>query len=98
DPHRGAPGVQLHGPTSRTDLWWKMGAVAAVLCPAKWDEPFGLVAAEALAAGTAVVAYASGNLAKMIVSGGTGIVVPVGAVDAAAEAVRRIHEIDAGTC
>jgi len=33
-----------------------------VLCPSRWDEPFGLAAAEAQACGTPVVAFSRGGL------------------------------------
>ena len=59
EPHRGDPDIRIVDALVRRDLWRLMSRCAAVLCPAQWDEPFGLVAAEAQAAGTPVVAFAS---------------------------------------
>ena len=39
-----------------------MARAAVVLCPSRWDEPFGLAAAEAQACGTPVVAFRRGGL------------------------------------
>lgn len=43
-------------------------ASVAVVTPA-WDEPFGLVAAEAMSCGTPVAAYAQGALPELVVDG-----------------------------
>ena len=58
-----------------------------VLCPSRWDEPFGLAAAEAQACGTPVVAFRRGGLSEVIVDGVTGFLVPPDDVAAAAAAV-----------
>ena len=44
----------------------------ALLMPVIWDEPFGLVAIEALASGTPVVAFNRGALNEIIIDGVTG--------------------------
>ena len=41
---RAVSGVSIHSGVAREVLWRVMGRAAAVLCPAGWDEPFGLVA------------------------------------------------------
>ena len=46
-----------------------MARAAVVLCPARWEEPFGMVAAEAQACGTPVVAFGRGALGEVIVDG-----------------------------
>lgn len=61
-------------------------AVCAV--PSVWEEPFGLVAVEALAAGRPVVASRTGGLARIVADGETGLLVPPG--DAGALAVRPL--------
>ena len=53
-------------------------ASIAVVTP-NWDEPYGLVAAEAMACGTPVAAYARGALPE-IVAPGTGVLSPPGDV------------------
>lgn len=48
------------------------GAIATI-CPIKFDEPFGLVFAESLAAGTPVMAFKRGAAAEVVTDGKTGI-------------------------
>lgn len=49
----------------------------ALLFPIKWNEPFGLVMAEAMASGTPVVATARGSVPEVVADGVTGFIVPV---------------------
>jgi UDP-glucose:tetrahydrobiopterin glucosyltransferase len=95
---RAAPGVTLLPPISRPRLWSRMGASSVVICPARWDEPFGLVAAEAQAAGTPIVAFARGGLPEVIVNRVTGALIPDGDVAAAAEAVSLSGSYDRRAC
>ena len=87
DPRRGRPGVTVHQGVPRAALWEIMARAAVVLCPSRWDEPFGLAAAEAQACGTPVVAFRRGGLSEVIVDGVTGFLVPADDVAAAASAV-----------
>ena len=98
DPSRDRPGVTIHAGVPRAELWRVMSRAAVALCPAKWDEPFGMVAAEAQAAGTPVVAFRRGGLAEVIVDGTTGYLTPPDDLDAAAEAVMRIGAIRREAC
>ena len=88
-PRRDEPGVAVHPGVARTSLWTAMARAAVVLCPARWDEPFGMAAAEAQACGTPVVAFRRGGLAEMIVDGVTGFLVAPDDIRAAADSVRR---------
>lgn len=58
--------------------------------PSRWEEPFGLVAAEAMMRGTAVVASAVGALSDIIEDGKTGLLVPPGDSRALAGAMIRL--------
>ena len=58
--------------------------------PSLWEEPFGLVAAEAMMRGTAVVATCTGGLSEQVRPGETGLLVPAGDADALAAALLRI--------
>ena len=95
---RGMPGVTIHPGVAREVLWRVMSRAAAVLCPAKWDEPFGLVAAEALATGTPVIAFRRGALEEVVADGETGFVVPPADVNGAAQALMRIGSIRRAAC
>jgi UDP-glucose:tetrahydrobiopterin glucosyltransferase len=98
DPLRAQPGISIHKAIPQAALWTAMARAAVVLCPARWDEPFGMVAAEAQACGTPVVAFRRGALEEVIVDGTTGFLVEPGAVEAAAEAVNRAPELSRSTC
>jgi glycosyltransferase involved in cell wall biosynthesis len=92
------PGVSVHPAVPRATLWRIIAGAAAVLCPVGWDEPFGLVAAEAQACSTPVVAYRRGGLEDIIIDGVTGFLVAPGDIDAAASALCRVTELDRTGC
>jgi glycosyltransferase involved in cell wall biosynthesis len=92
------PGVTVHPAVPRALLWEAMARAAVVLYPAMWDEPFGMVAAEAQACGTPVVAFRRGGLSEVIADGMTGFLVPPGDVQAAAAAVGRVADISRKAC
>ena len=98
DPRRGWPGVTVHQGIPRAALWEAMAATTVVLCPSRWDEPFGLAAAEAQACGTPVVAYRRGALGEVIADGVTGFLVPPDDVQAAAEAISKVAGISRRAC
>lgn len=68
------------------DLARLVGRSAAVLVTPVWEEPFGLVIAEALAAGTPVAAFRTGGVAEVVGSSPGAALVPMGDVDALATA------------
>jgi glycosyltransferase involved in cell wall biosynthesis len=97
-PRRAVLGVVVHPGVARTSLWTAMARAAVVLCPARWDEPFGMAAAEAQACGTPVVAFRRGGLGEMIVDGVTGFLVAPDDIPAAADSVRRVAGISRSAC
>jgi UDP-glucose:tetrahydrobiopterin glucosyltransferase len=98
DPRRSLPGVTIHGGVTRTALWGALARASVVLCPARWEEPFGMVAAEAQACGAPVVAFARGALGEVIVDGVTGLLVAPDDIGAAAEAVSRSASLSRADC
>ena len=83
---------QLHGPA----LERLVAAARLVLVTPMWDEPFGLVAAEALACDVPVAGFDRGALAEVV--GSCGRLVPAGDVQALAEALRDGIDIELGRC
>ena len=67
---------------------WAHCSVAVV--PSVWEEPFGLVALEAMATGRPVVASAVGGLMELVVDGSTGILVPPGDSAALRDGIRQL--------
>jgi len=98
EPRRSWPGVTIHRAVPRAALWEVMARAAVVLYPARWDEPFGLAAAEAQACGTPVVAFRRGGLSEVIMDGVTGLLVPPDDVQAGAEAVPRATRMSRPVC
>jgi len=96
--HASNPDVGFHDAIPRAELWLRFATARAVLCPSDTDESYGLVAAEAQAAGTPVVAFARGALREVIVDAVTGFLVEPGNVEQAAAAVRSIGTIDRRSC
>jgi glycosyltransferase involved in cell wall biosynthesis len=68
----------------------------AFLFPISWDEPFGLVVAEAMAAGTPVIGTRRGSLPELVEHGVTGF---LGQTDEElSDLVARVSEIDRAAC
>jgi glycosyltransferase involved in cell wall biosynthesis len=68
----------------------------AMLMPIRWNEPFGLVMAEAGACGTPVIAFREGAADEIVRDGVSGFLVDD--ETAMAAALRRVHEIDPAAC
>jgi glycosyltransferase involved in cell wall biosynthesis len=98
DPRRADPGVVVHPGVPRPAVWEAIARAAVVLCPVKWEEPFGMVAAESQACGTPVVAFRRGALGEVILDTVTGFVVAPDDIGAAADAVRRTAELSRPRC
>lgn len=95
-PHLGARATWL-GHLGGADLAGAVGRAGAVLVTPAWDEPFGLVAAEAAMCGTPVVAFDRGGLGEVLRPGigqQVGAVVPADDVDAMAAAVGPALALD----
>ena len=95
-PHVDGVKVQYVGEVDDGEKNRLLGAAAALLFPVLWDEPFGIVMAEALACGTPVVALARGAVPEVIQSGVNGFA--CASPEEMVAAVGRIGEIDRRAC
>jgi len=73
-----------------------LGNAAALLFPIEWEEPFGIVMAEALACGTPVIGLRRGAVPEVVESGRTGFVCD--SPDEMVAAVDHLSEIDRSAC
>jgi glycosyltransferase involved in cell wall biosynthesis len=78
----------------RSDARSLMVAFDTLLAPSRW-EGFGLSVLEAMAARVPVIAATAGALPEIVVNGETGYLVPIGDVDALAQAMLQICEFPA---
>ena len=69
-----------------------LGRAAALLMPIDWEEPFGIVMAEALACGTPVIAFKRGSVTDIVRDGINGFACE--SVEDAAAAVDRLPTIN----
>jgi glycosyltransferase involved in cell wall biosynthesis len=84
-PHLGEQ-IRYLGHLDREALAAELASASAALVTPCWEEPFGLVVAEALACGTPVAAFARGALPELL-DEDTGALAPAGDVPALAEAL-----------
>ncbi|MCP9849782.1 glycosyltransferase [Cyanobium sp. Morenito 9A2] len=77
------------GPVDDTQKAILLGSARALLMPILWEEPFGIVMAEAMACGTPVLGFARGVVPEVVEHGVSGFVVE--GVEALAEAVGRLE-------
>ncbi len=71
-----------------------LGGATALLCPLRWDEPFGLMMVEAGACGTPVVAWARGAAPEVVAHGESGLLVEPDDVDGLCDAVVGADRLD----
>lgn len=81
------PSVEMAGLISRDECSELMAAARAVVIPSVWEEAFGLVVVEAMAAGTAPVATTSGALPELVTAGADGVLFGPDDPDALARAI-----------
>ena len=86
-------GVSYAGHLRRAELAALVGSASVAVVTPDWDEPYGLVAAEAMACGTPVAAYRRGALPEIVVPG-TGALAEPGDDASLAEAIRVAARCD----
>jgi len=84
------PSVELTGLVPGARCAELMSRARAVIVPSAWEEPFGLVVVEAMAAGTAPIAAAHGSFAELITHGTDGALFEPGNPAALASAIADV--------
>ncbi|WP_333844279.1 glycosyltransferase family 4 protein [Pelomicrobium sp.] len=92
EPLLSAPHVEFIGEIDEAQKAEFLGNALGLLFPIDWPEPFGLVMIEAMSCGTPVIAWRCGSVPEVVEPGLSGFIVE--SIDAAVEAVRRIHMLD----
>jgi glycosyltransferase involved in cell wall biosynthesis len=95
-PRLNLPGVLLGGEADHRRKLALLQNARALVCPIQWEEPFGLVAIEAMLTGTPVVGFARGAFPEIIDDGVTGIL--VSNVREMTQALALVARWDRGAC
>jgi glycosyltransferase involved in cell wall biosynthesis len=95
-PHLDGERIRYVGPVDDTEKNDLLGRSAAFLMPIEWEEPFGIVMAEALACGTPVIGTRRGSVPEVVDDGVTGFVCDTTAE--MAEAVSQVGDLDRAAC
>jgi len=95
-PHIDGGQIEYVGPVNDQQKNDLLGRATAFLMPILWDEPFGIVMAEALACGTPVIALNRGSVPEIVEHQVNGFVCDT--VDEMIGEVKRIKEIDRAVC
>jgi len=95
-PEIGRDGIEYVGPVDDVQKNELLGQARAMLVPIQWNEPFGIVFAEALACGTPVISWPRGALPEIVRNGREGFLIET--LEEGCDAVRRLGEIDRTAC
>ena len=95
-PHLGAGAIHV-GHLSHRKLAELVGGARAFLCTPLWDEPYGLVVAEALACGVPVAAFARGAIPE-ILDASCGVLALPDDVDSLARSALEALSLDRSAC
>jgi glycosyltransferase involved in cell wall biosynthesis len=95
-PELGKNGIEYVGPVDDHAKNELLGSAAAMVVPIQWDEPFGIVFAEALACGTPVISCPRGAVPEIVRNGVDGFIVRD--TEEACRALHGISSIDRREC
>jgi glycosyltransferase involved in cell wall biosynthesis len=96
EPHLGKQGIEYIGPVNDSQKNELLGRAAAMIVPIEWDEPFGIVFAEALACGTPVISCPRGSLPEIVRPGIDGYLIQ--SIEEGCVAVQNLSNIDRAHC
>ncbi len=96
EPHLDDEQARYVGPVDDEEKNKLLGRAAAFLMPIEWEEPFGIVMAEAMACGTPVIGTRRGAVPEVVEHGVTGFIGDT--AEDLADAVRCLQRIDRADC
>ena len=85
------PSVQMTGHVPAAEMASLRSRARAVIVPSVWEEPFGLVVVESMAAGAPLIAAGHGSFVELVTPGVDGVLVPPGDAEALALAVADVE-------
>lgn len=97
-PRLGQPGVAEVGEADHPRKLALLRGARALVCPLQWEEPFGLVAIEAMLCGTPVIGFARGSYPEIVDEGVTGFLAPPGDAATLAKLATRLDGFDRRAC
>ncbi|MBS0219590.1 MAG: glycosyltransferase [Proteobacteria bacterium] len=95
-PWIGRDGIDYVGPVDDPQKSDLLGRALAMIVPIQWDEPFGIVFAEALACGTPVISCPRGSLPEIVRQGIDGFLIR--SIEEGCAAVEKVGAIDRASC
>jgi glycosyltransferase involved in cell wall biosynthesis len=96
EPWIGRDGIEYVGPVDDAQKNKVLGEARAMVVPIQWNEPFGIVFAEALACGTPVISCPRGSLPEIVRQGVDGFLIK--SIEEGCEAVGKLGAIDRASC
>jgi glycosyltransferase involved in cell wall biosynthesis len=95
-PHLGKDGIEYVGTVNDPQKNELLGQAIAIVVPIEWDEPFGIVFAEALACGTPIISCPRGALPEIVRQGIDGFLID--SIEDGVAAVGKLLNIDRSNC
>ncbi len=97
-PRLGRPGVEELGEAGPARKVGLLRGARAMILPLQWEEPFGLVAVEAMLCGTPVLGFPRGSFPEIVDEGVTGFLAPADDVEALGRLARGLAGFDRRAC
>jgi len=98
EPRLSLPLVHEHGEADHRRKVELLSGARAIVLPLQWEEPFGLIAIEAMLTGTPVIGFARGSFPEIIDEGVTGFLVDDGDLEGLAHIARSLERFDRARC
>jgi len=85
--------IKYYGPLTGRKLVRFYKGAKALLFPIRWEEPFGLVMAEAMSCGTPIIAFRRGSVPELVEQHKTGLICPKDNIESMIKAVKKIYSM-----